>query len=382
MPLPARHPEPTFRNCNIQHDNLGHDASLRHTLELARSQLRGSDVVRFDLADKVLLQRLDFDAQQGQAFGDVGPGAREDVCFGAGTGQVCGGWGIVVESDRDGDGGAVDVDEVPGDVGLARVGGNDDLLVTVGVVGAGVLNDMQDVVGVVDGGTHDSLDYGQGRSGAAAEMLVADANTAGFAEVGNALREADLVEAVVVCDELVEDQVVRVGCDHVRAVCEASFIHSGGNIVAEKTFCQLANARVDVHVLERRELPILSRQILFVGASGGSSAVLVAIDRDVRVEVSDECLEVSRLLASSLGEITIWVKAGGKETLEVRNTIRIVARQDKQVGFVEHGSCPRGFIVELPEERADTSLATWLVAVHAAMDVDPELLCAITCAVD
>lgn len=122
VPLPARYSESTSRDRNVTHNHFGNDTSLRHALEFTRSQLRGCDVVRFYLADKVLLQRLDFDAQQSQALGDVGPGAREDVCFGARAGQVCGGWGVVAESDGNGYGGAVDMDETPGDVGLARVG--------------------------------------------------------------------------------------------------------------------------------------------------------------------------------------------------------------------------------------------------------------------
>ena len=65
MPLHTRHSEPASRDRHITHHDVDHDASLHHALELARIQLRGCDVVRFYLADEILLQCLDFDAQQG-----------------------------------------------------------------------------------------------------------------------------------------------------------------------------------------------------------------------------------------------------------------------------------------------------------------------------
>lgn len=144
--------------------------------------------------------------------------------------------------------------------------------------------------------------------------------------------------------------------------------------MCEEALGEGADSGVDVEVFEGGELPVLGGDEVGVGPEGAAGAVFVAVDGDVGVEEDVERLDGAGLLSHEFDVVTVRVEAGGEEALEVGYTVRVVAWDDEEVRGGEDFGCVGLVVVESAEEGEDCLIARWFVAVHAAVDVDTELV--------
>ena len=129
---------------------------------------------------------------------------------------------------------------------------------------------------------------------------------------------------------------------------------------------------MSVHVLESRELSVLRREEGVVDQR--TCSVFVAINANVRVPSSIHGFDVESLLAGELDVIAVGIEACGEITLEVGDTVGVVAWDYEEVGLFEHLLGPGGIVVELSKEGHDGLVATRFVAVDGTVNVDPELV--------
>ena len=96
----------------------------------------------------------------------------------------------------------------------------------------------------------------------------------------------------------------------------------------------------------------------------------MAINADVRVPGDVHGFDVKSLLAGELDVVAVGIEACGEITLEVGDTVGVVAWDYEEVGLFEHLLGPGGVVVELSKKGHDGLIATGFVAVDGTVDVD------------
>ncbi|KAI6771169.1 hypothetical protein HG531_010024 [Fusarium graminearum] len=151
----------------------------------------------------------------------------------------------------------------------------------------------------------------------------------------------------------------------------ASLDHILANVLSKQLFRNLTNVLVDVQVLRSREKTIRSLDIVAVSRSG---AILVHINRNMGRKFTEEFLDVTRLLTSKLDVITVGIKAGSENALEIVVAVGVVPRHDDDVDILEHLGSPLGVIVKLAEESEHGLISSWFISMDTGVDKDSQFV--------
>ena len=264
----------------------------------------------------------------------------EDVGFGAGAGHVGfdGGGAEKLDGNFDQFAG-LDFNHVPGSV-LRWVDIVDDdlnILITLDVLAAGSLDHLVDLFSVVRGGLDDGLNHGESRGDTSLEVLTTQHDTSSLSKEDHGLSKSQRnITSTSLGVELSELERLRSAANDVRAPAQVALLHGARNSGSEDRLGVLSDILVDVEVLHSIELTVHSLVPLLIVAERSSSAVLVGINSDVRVEVHDQSLHIASLLGSETDVISVGIVTCAKEALEVGNTIGVVSRKDHDVHLFQN----------------------------------------------
>src|SRR5690242_10449043 len=104
------------------------------------------------------------------------------------------------------------------------------------------------------------------------------------------------------------------------------------------------------------------------------------IDEDMWIEVGLQLSDPSCLLTRQSRVIAVWIIVGRKLALQILDPVYIVARENKQIRFLENFRSPLGLSGKLPQQRQHAFITSWFIAVLTTLNENAQL-CAIEIAV-
>ncbi|KAI6768425.1 hypothetical protein HG531_010614 [Fusarium graminearum] len=269
----------------------------------ASAQGDAGDIECFNFTLELGAELVDLDTDETETVGGFLPCLGEDVGLGTAACQFS----------------RLDLDHVPGSVLRFVAVAENNVIITLNHLATGSLDHLVHLLSIISGCLDDGFDHGQSRYDTSLEVLATKHNTSGLGEKHHGLGESQRdITCTSLGVELSKNQGLRSTSNNVRAPTQLALLHCAGDLGCKDGLGVLADILVDVEVLHGVKLAVHSLVPLFVVAKRSGRAKLVSINSNVRVEISDQGLDITSLLASKSNVISVGIVSSSKDSLKQR----------------------------------------------------------------